>query len=458
MGLILGSVRVLFLTLLLVWLTDAGANNGYKVFSVKKYGAVSDGKTENSKAFLKAWTEACRWHGRAMVLIPRGVYILDSVLFLGECNGYMAFILKGVLKPKRSLQTCDQWITFRYIKGFILGGGGTLDGEGYKYWNRFDCLRNHNCHPLAIVKLQMLTTRNGHEYYSFIFLEFKHILDEEVMLVYLVFLVEYANHVIILGFLGQSLRLEFIQNGRVSHIRSINSQNAHVSLFGCVNLNMSNLRLSAPGDSPNTDGIKIGSSEEIQISKTRIGTGDDCVAILSGSKNIHISQVQCGPGHGISVGSMGGKGSVTESVVGVTVKDCTFNGTSDGARIKTWASSTTGVASNFIYENIRMMNVGNPIIIDQDYCPYPPCDIKTPSLIQIKDITFNNIWGTSESDVAVTLNCSRTVPCKNIRLKDINLFHGRGGSVSSLCSNVRDLELWSASSSFSDLVGFDGHG
>ncbi|KAJ6314390.1 hypothetical protein OIU78_017962 [Salix suchowensis] len=350
MGLILAFVRVLFLTLLLVWFADAGANNGYKVFNVKKFGAVSDGKTESSKAFLKAWTEACRWHGRAMVLIPGGVYILDSVLFLG----------------------------------FLLGGGGTLDGEGYKYWNRSDCLRNHNCHPLAI-----------------------------------------------------SLRLEFIQNGRVSHIRSINSQNAHVSLFGCVNLNMSNLRLSAPGDSPNTDGIKIGSSEEIQISKTRIGTGDDCVAILSGSKNIHISQVQCGPGHGISVGSMGGKGSLTESVVGVTVRDCTFNGTSDGARIKTWASSTTGFASNFIYENIRMMNVGNPIIIDQDYCPYPPCDMKNPSRIQIKDITFNNIWGTSESDVAVTLNCSRTVPCKNIRLKDINLLHGSGGSVSSLCSNVR---------------------
>ncbi|KAJ6966168.1 hypothetical protein NC652_003909 [Populus alba x Populus x berolinensis] len=384
MGLILAFVRVLFLTFLLVWYTDAGASNSYKVFNVKKYGAVSDGKTENNKAFLKAWSEACQWHGKAMVLIPRGVYILDSVLFLGECNGYMAFNLKGILKPKGSLQTSDQWITFRYIKGFFLGGGGTLDGEGYKHWNRHDCLKNHNCHPLAI-----------------------------------------------------SLRLEFIQNGMVSHIRSINSQNAHMSLFGCVNLNMSNLRLSAPGDSPNTDGIKIGSSEEIKISKTRIGTGDDCVAILSGSKNINISQVHCGPGHGISVGSMGGEGSVTESVVGVTVKDCTFNGTSDGTRIKTWASSTTGVASNFIYENIRMMNVANPIIIDQDYCPYPPCDMKTPSRIQIKDITFNNIWGTSESNVAVTLNCSRTVPCKNILLKDISFFHGRGGSVRSLCSNAR---------------------
>jgi len=168
----------------------------------------------------------------------------------------------------------------------------------------------------------------------------------------------------------------------VSHIRSINSQNAHMSLFGCVNLNMFNLRLSAPGDSPNIDGIKIGSSEEIKISKTRIGTSDDCVAILSGSKKINISQVHCGPGHEISVGSMGGEGSLIESMVGVTVKDCTFNGTNDGTIIKTWASSTTGVASNFIYENIRMMNVGNPIIINQGYSPYPPCDLKVLSCSQ----------------------------------------------------------------------------
>ncbi|KAJ6751904.1 hypothetical protein OIU85_002334 [Salix viminalis] len=309
MGLILAFVRVLFLTLLLVWFADAGANNGYRVFNVKKFGAVSDGKTENSKAFLKAWTEACRWHGRAMVLIPRGVYILDSVLFLGECNGYMAFILKGVLKPKRSLQTCDQWITFRYIKGFLLGGGGTVDGEGYKYWNRITETRVH-------------PKREGQSY-------------------------------------------------------KINQQPERPRVT-----------------------LRLYSLE---------------------ARTFIFLKSNAAPGMESVLGSMGGKGSLTESVVGVTVKDCTFNGTSDGARIKTWASSTTGFASNFIYENIRMMNVGNPIIIDQDYCPYPPCDMKNPSRIQIKDITFNNIWGTSESDVAVTLNCSRTVPCKNIRLKDINL-------------------------------------
>jgi galacturan 1,4-alpha-galacturonidase len=55
MGLILAFVRVLFLMFLLVWYTDARASNGYKVFNVKKYGAVSNGKTENNKVINKSF-------------------------------------------------------------------------------------------------------------------------------------------------------------------------------------------------------------------------------------------------------------------------------------------------------------------------------------------------------------------------------------------------------------------
>ncbi|CAA7025426.1 unnamed protein product [Microthlaspi erraticum] len=62
--------------------------------------------------------------------------------------------------------------------------------------------------------------------------------------------------------------------------------------------------------------------------------GDDCVAINGGSYNINISHVACGPGHGISIGSLG-RGEFNETVENVKVTHCTFNGTSNGARIKT---------------------------------------------------------------------------------------------------------------------------
>lgn len=61
-------------------------------------------------------------------------------------------------------------------------------------------------------------------------------------------------------------------------------------------------------------------------------------------------------------------------VQGLTVKDCTLSGTSNGVRIKTWENSPgTTTAANMTFENIVMNHVGNPIIIDQTYCPYANC-------------------------------------------------------------------------------------
>ncbi|KAK6802716.1 hypothetical protein RDI58_000499 [Solanum bulbocastanum] len=43
------------------------------------------------------------------------------------------------------------------------------------------------------------------------------------------------------------------------------------------------------------------------------------------------------------------------------------------------------------------------------------------SLVQIKDVTFNNIRGTSNSLVTVNFNCSYSFPCQKINLNDIKL-------------------------------------
>jgi galacturan 1,4-alpha-galacturonidase len=169
----------------------------------------------------------------------------------------------------------------------------------------------------------------------------------------------------------QTLRFDFVTNAWIDQVSSINSKNNHIVLFGCENVNMTHIRISAPADSPNTDGIKIGSSHGIRISHSTIGTGDDCIAMLSGTKDVHISNVVCGPGHGISIGSLGKNNG--DDVNGVVVKNCTFRGTTDGVRIKTWAAPSLGTASNFVFQDIFMDQVGNPIILDQEYCPYPPC-------------------------------------------------------------------------------------
>ncbi|CAN1197999.1 Exopolygalacturonase (Fragment) [Linum perenne] len=355
--------------------TGGGGALYSKVFDVTKYGARADGKTDNSEAFLRAWKAGCEWNGKSRIVVPEGEYMSDTVMFLGPCKGSMAFVMKGLLTPPDRLKISDKWISFRYVNGLLVSGQGTFHALGYT---------SSTLKPRAI-----------------------------------------------------SLRFEFITDGVISHIRSVDSRNVHMELFGCDNMLLKNVRIKAPANSHNTDGIKIGSSTNVKIRNSVIGTGDDCIAILGKSRNLEISNVFCGPGHGISIGSLGFyPNNENDVVTGVTVSNCTFQGTSDGVRIKTWASANAGLVSNVTYRNIQMDGVQNPIVIDQHYCPYPPCDQKTPSHIRIQDVTYDDIKGTSKSDVAMKLDCSSKFDCKGIVLKDINLVQKNGKHATALCSNV----------------------
>ncbi|URE45451.1 Glycosyl hydrolases family 28, partial [Musa troglodytarum] len=165
----------------------------------------------------------------------------------------------------------------------------------------------------------------------------------------------------------------FVTNATISGISSINSKLFHFQIFESRDITLDSIRISAPGDSPNTDGIHIADSTNIQVTNSVIGTGDDCISIGPGCTNLTILNVACGPGHGISVGSLG-KNANEKDVNGLAVRKCTFTGTTNGLRIKTWPSSPARLqATGFLFEDIIMNNVYNPIIIDQNYCPYANC-------------------------------------------------------------------------------------
>ena len=66
--------------------------------------------------------------------------------------------------------------------------------------------------------------------------------------------------------------------------------------------------------------------------------GDDCISIENGTHNLHVSQVVCGPGHGISIGSLGDDNSRAE-VSGITIDTVQLYGTTNSARIKTYQVS-----------------------------------------------------------------------------------------------------------------------
>ena len=53
----------------------------------------------------------------------------------------------------------------------------------------------------------------------------------------------------------------------------------------------------------------------------------------------------------------------------MTVKSVTFTGTENGVRIKTWARPSNGFVKDILFQHLVMVNVQNPVIIDQNYCP-----------------------------------------------------------------------------------------
>lgn len=63
--------------------------------------------------------------------------------------------------------------------------------------------------------------------------------------------------------------------------------------------------------------------------------GDDCISIQTGCNGVKIHNVNCGPGHGISIGGLG-RDSTKACVSNITVQDVNMYGTMTGVRIKTW--------------------------------------------------------------------------------------------------------------------------
>lgn len=103
----------------------------------------------------------------------------------------------------------------------------------------------------------------------------------------------------------QTLRIHDVTNASIQGITSWNSKMFHFHIHNSQNLKVENVHITAPRDSPNTDGIHISNSKDVQIVDSSIGTGDDCISLGDGCKNIKISGIACGPGHGISIGSLG---------------------------------------------------------------------------------------------------------------------------------------------------------
>ncbi|XWS59132.1 hypothetical protein CRYUN_Cryun08bG0095900 [Craigia yunnanensis] len=358
-----------------------------KTVNVDDFGATGDG-INDTEAFEKAWKEACSSKGAVVLEVPeKKSYLLKPIRFSGPCKSDLTIQIYGTIEASNDRldykEDSRHWLIFDSVDNLLIEGGGNINGNGKIWWEN-SCKINKD-----------LPCKDAPTALTF-----------------------YKSKNLI--------------------VRNLNIQDAqqiHVSFEKCTNVQASSLKVKAPGKSPNTDGIHITDTQNIQITNTVIGTGDDCISIVSGSQNVQAMDITCGPGHGISIGSLG-SGNSKAYVSGVTVDGAKLIGTTNGVRIKTWQGGS-GTASNIKFQNIEMYNVSNPIIIDQNYCDQDkPCKGQ-PSAVQVQNVVYQNIQGTSSSDVAIDFDCSKSRPCQGITLQNVNL-KGEGKEVATAtCNNVQ---------------------
>lgn len=97
----------------------------------------------------------------------------------------------------------------------------------------------------------------------------------------------------------QSLVLQTVTNAKIYNLNFVNSMGFHTKVTDSKDVQIWSIKITAPEESPNTDGIHLSSSVNVRITDSVIGTGDDCVSIGHGTQNILIARIACGPGHGL---------------------------------------------------------------------------------------------------------------------------------------------------------------
>ncbi len=301
-------------------------------FNLADFGGVGDSKTFNTDAFAHA-VAAISKAGGGHLIVPAGVYKTMPFVMTSHMDLHLnagatirapeTFADYGIPDPNqpglppppqerfggprvRALISCPPNTT-----DISITGPGTIDGSGAIFWIWSDKAARRYPPGRRIVFRPNLITLQG------------------------------------------------IQRLLVDGVTLTDSPMYHLVPRG-KDITIQNIRVVAPSDAPNTDAMDPG-GERIVIRNCEIDTGDDDVALQSGSHDVLIENLTCLHGHGISIGS-----STTNGLSHIIVRHCTFDGTDNGLRIKSFRGRG-GEVHDINYSDITMRNVKRPFDINMLY-------------------------------------------------------------------------------------------
>ncbi|WVZ71306.1 hypothetical protein U9M48_019904 [Paspalum notatum var. saurae] len=376
---------------------------GNAVFDVRSFGASGNGGSGNdTRAFRAAWKAACSSDSAAAtLLVPSdGVFTINSTIFAGPCKPSLTFQIDGVLMPPDgpaswpATDSRKQWVVFYKVDGMTLAGKGTIEGNGEAWWDL-------PCKP-----------HRG------------------------------PNGSTLPGPCDSPALLRFFLSDDVTvrDLRIENSPQFHLKFDGCRRVRVDGLVVSSPAFSPNTDGVHVENTTSVHILNSRIYNGDDCVSIGAGCSDVHIDNITCGHGHGISIGSLGVH-NTRACVSNVTVRNARIIDSDNGVRIKTWQGGA-GAVSAVEFAGVQMRNVKNCIVIDQYYCLGSGCANQT-SAVRVAGVAYRDIRGTynPQAGAPIRLACSDAVACTDITMSAVELLPAGGGPGATM---LADPYCWNA--------------
>ncbi|GLC81938.1 glycoside hydrolase family 28 protein [Lacrimispora brassicae] len=354
----------------------------YVTLNVKKFGSKGDGKHDDT-VFIQAAINCCPENSR--VYLPKGVYKVSS-LFL-KSNITIDFaegavlsaytdrdkfpILPGLIESYDEMEEYNlgTWegnplemfgsiITGVNVSNVVITGQGTIDGNASfdNWWKD-----------------------NGREKVGG-------------------------------AFRPRMIFLNHCENITVQGLTIQNSPAWNLHPYFSNDTRWIDMRVLNPKVSPNTDGMDPESVDGLEVVGVYFSLGDDCIAVKSGkfymghkykvsSQNINIRQCYMCHGHGsVTLGS-----EMAAGVKHMVVRDCIFENTDRGLRIKTRRGrGNDAVIDDILFENIKMDGVLTPFVVNSYYwCCDPdghseyvstkepiPVDERIPF---IKKLTFRNI-------------------------------------------------------------------
>jgi len=341
----------LLVLLLLFGITNclaAGLGGESRIFDVREFGAKGDGTMLDTKAIQKA-LDACGKSGGGTVQFPAGTYRSQPLTLRANTNVRLEAGATLLASTNQSdfMKVPGNWFEAKSGSDFIpfiggkdltdvtFSGKGVIDGSGAAWWDEAEKARQK---------------KPGYT------------LPRPNLIV-----------------------LERCQNVRMENITLQNSPKFHFVPTDCEGVVVSNVTVTAPAGAANTDAIDPASCKNVLITRCRIDVGDDNVAIKAGKKiagrefaseDITVTDCTFLHGHGLSIGS-----ETIGGVHHVTVRNCTFENTENGLRIKSQRGKG-GMVEDISYSDITMQNVNPAITLTSYYMNSSAGDVAQPAGIR----------------------------------------------------------------------------